>query len=57
VSLAALIGLIMDKRQIPSTKFQINSNGRNSKSSSKFFGSFGFGVWDLFEIWSLEFGI
>jgi len=45
------------KHQIPSTKFQIDSNGRNSKFETGLSGSLDIGFWDLFGIWDLEFGI
>jgi hypothetical protein len=38
-----------------STKYQINSNDQNSKSQK--FWSFEIGVWSLFEVWNLRFGI
>jgi hypothetical protein len=47
----------MDKHQIPSIKFQINLNNRNSKHPERAFGSFGIDAWNLFGIWDLEFGI
>jgi hypothetical protein len=47
----------MDKHQIPSTKFQISSNHRTSKSQTRLFWSFEIGASNLFGIWNLGFGI
>jgi hypothetical protein len=47
----------LDKHQIPNTKFQIISNLLNSKLQTKSFWSFGIGVWELFGICNLGFGI
>jgi hypothetical protein len=47
----------MDKHQKPSTKYQINFNGQNSKSQAKSFWSLGVGIWNLFVICDLSFGI
>jgi hypothetical protein len=45
------------KFQIPSTKFQINSNEPNSKLQTKLFRSLEIGIWKLFGICNLEFSI
>jgi hypothetical protein len=45
----------LDKYQIPSTKFQISTNFRNSKENH--FGSLETGDWNLSGIWNLFIGI
>ncbi len=45
------------KHQNPSSKFQIDSNGGNSRPRAASFGSLRVGVCNSFWIWGLEFGI
>jgi len=45
------------KHQVPSTKLQIISNYQNSKFQTKSFWSLDIGIWNLFGICDLDFGI
>jgi hypothetical protein len=45
------------KFQTPSTKFQISTNVQNSNDQMEKFGDLDIGIWDLFVVWILEFGI
>jgi fibronectin type 3 domain-containing protein len=45
------------KHQNPRTKFQINSNGENSKFRTESFDSLRVGICSLFGVWDLGFGI
>jgi hypothetical protein len=48
------------KSQAPNTKSQTNTNVQNpnlQKKTSSMLWSFGMGIWDLFGIWSLGFGV
>jgi len=45
------------KHQIPSTKFQANSNYQISKFQTRTFWSLEIGIWNLFGIWNLGLGI
>jgi hypothetical protein len=42
---------------MPSAKFQTNPKHKVPNSKWNSFGSFGFGIWNLFGLWDLEIGI